>query len=77
MTSPNTGWLDICYDTATGTGGGEAFATGPPLPGDTSNAGKDLEVIVLMRFGLITGLFQESPFVLAANAHMTIQGSAT
>ena len=77
VTSPNTVWLYICYDTATGTGGGGPFATGPPLPGDTSNAGKDLEVIVLMRFGLITGLFQESPFVMAANAHMTIQGSAT
>lgn len=72
-------YLYICYDTAAGTGGIGPFATGPPQPGDSSYAGKDLEVIVLMRFGLITGLFQEppapSPFVMAANAHMTIQGS--
>lgn len=74
-------YLYICYDTAAGTGGRGAFATGPPQPGDSSYVGKDLEVIVLMRFGLITGLFQQpsapSPFVMAANAHMTIQGSTT
>ncbi len=70
-------YLYICYDTATGAGGRGVFATGPPEPGDTTNVGHDLEVIVLMRFGLITGLQFESPFQLAANAHMTIQGSTT
>lgn len=70
-------YLYICYDTATGVGGFEQFANGPPQPGDTSNVGHDLEVIVLMRFQLITGLPIESPFQLAANAHMTIQGSTT
>lgn len=78
LTAVNTAWLYICYDTAAGTGGGGALAAGPPPPGDATYAGKDLEVIILMRFGLITGLQLElgSPFQMAANAHMTIQGAS-
>ena len=63
-TTANQAWLYICYGNSNGT----------PL---TSASQKDLNVIVLYSYGPLTPLItaQFGIFRLAANTHMTAQGS--
>lgn len=70
--------LYICYD-AQGAriGAGSSFSGGPPAPRDLSMSGKDLEVVVTMTYGLVTGLMQgvfPNNFGMTSYQHMTIQG---
>jgi hypothetical protein len=73
----NVPWLYICYDTETGVGANPGTPRLPPPAGNTSNVGKDMEVVVLMRYGLITGFLQNqigNAFMMAAHVHIRIQG---
>jgi len=70
--------LYICYDAqGSAYGAGSIYQGGPPPPRDTSMTGKDLEVVVTMTYGLVTGLMQgmfPNNFGMVAYQHMTIQG---
>jgi Flp pilus assembly protein TadG len=66
---PNQPWLYICYNNAPGT-------DYPSTP--ATNMGQlDLNVIVLLSYGPLTPIIsaQFGAFRLAANEHMTVQGS--
>ena len=65
----NTPWLYICYNNAAGTD-----ITTPPT--DNSHKLQDLNVILVMRYGLLTNAlaFLPSGVLMAANVHMSVQG---
>lgn len=69
----NQPWLYVCYSTATGSP--TTYGTPPPCP-VSGCGGYDIEVAVLMRFGLI---IQSGPFgpsiPIVGYAHMRVQGT--
>ena len=68
-TATNTPALFICYQNQPGTDITTA-------PSDNSHRLQDVNVILLMRFGMLTGALQFIPTgtLLAANVHMEVQG---
>jgi hypothetical protein len=77
--SPGQVIVYICYDALGQACGAYSCRSGniPPAIGDTSWAGKDLDVIVLYNYPFLTGFLSSflGPGVqVAANEHMFIQG---
>jgi TadE-like protein len=77
-TAANTAYLYLCY---TKPGVSTPYGTEPtaPLAGDTSWRGGDINVIVLLNYGLITSFMQAvlnaaGGIHVATNAHFVIQG---
>lgn len=77
-TTANTAYVYVCYTTP---GGGSTVGTrsSAPAPYDYSWRGGDVNVIVLMNYGLVTSFMQNvlnaaGGINIASNAHFAIQG---